>query len=86
MTQMQIIASALQEHTQGALKVVRLAIALLFIMPFALPHMRRGIRRYAVHGLHIVAVSLSGASACCGDYQPGFWCADDRHHCGGAAG
>lgn len=45
------------------LTVVRWAIALLFIMPFALPHMRRDIRRYAAHGLRIVAVSLSGVAA-----------------------
>lgn len=45
------------------LTFTRWLVALLIILPFALPHMQRDFRRYLAYPLRILAVSLSGIAA-----------------------
>lgn len=45
------------------LTFVRWLIALIVILPFAFPHMRRDFQRYLEHAARIVVVSLSGVVA-----------------------
>ena len=45
------------------LTFARWLIALIVILPFALPHMRRDFHRYLTYGGRIIAVSLSGVAA-----------------------
>lgn len=45
------------------LTLSRWAVALLVILPFAFPHIRRDFRQYMHHPIRITAVSLSGVAA-----------------------